>query len=129
MRIDFLFRRECPSHPEARALLRHAHALRGLTVVGVDCHIGSQLTKTSPFTDAIARLVGLVGELAQDGIKVEHIDVASSFDKFASAGTACERTTLRSCWPACSSTASNETVALPPASTATASDASDSLPS
>ncbi len=60
---------------EARALLRHAHTLRGLTVVGVDCHIGSQLTKTSPFTDAIARLVALIGELAQDGIKVEHIDV------------------------------------------------------
>src|SRR3954465_7134837 len=60
---------------EARALLRHAHALRGLEVVGVDCHIGSQLTKTSPFTDAIARLVGLIGELAQDGIKVDHIDV------------------------------------------------------
>jgi len=60
---------------EARALLRHAHALRGLTVVGVDCHIGSQLTKTAPFTDAIARLVALIGELSQDGIKVEHIDV------------------------------------------------------
>jgi diaminopimelate decarboxylase len=60
---------------EARALLHHAHALRGLAIVGVDCHIGSQLTKTSPFTDAIARLVGLVGELAQDGIKIEHIDV------------------------------------------------------
>jgi diaminopimelate decarboxylase len=60
---------------EARALLRHAHALRGLAVVGVDCHIGSQLTKTAPFTDAIARVVALIGELAQDGIKVEHIDV------------------------------------------------------
>jgi diaminopimelate decarboxylase len=60
---------------EARALLRHAHALRGLAVVGVDCHIGSQLTKTSPFTDAIARLVALIGELAQDGIQVEHIDI------------------------------------------------------
>jgi diaminopimelate decarboxylase len=60
---------------EARALLRHARALRGLTIVGVDCHIGSQLTKTSPFTDAIARLVALIGELAEDGIKIEHIDV------------------------------------------------------
>jgi diaminopimelate decarboxylase len=60
---------------EARALLRHAHAQRGLEVVGVDCHIGSQLTKTSPFTDAIARLVALIGELTSDGIKVEHIDV------------------------------------------------------
>jgi diaminopimelate decarboxylase len=60
---------------EARALLAHAHAQRGLEVVGVDCHIGSQLTKTSPFTDAIARLVALIGELTSDGIKVEHIDI------------------------------------------------------
>ena len=60
---------------EARALLRHAHAQRGLEVVGVDCHIGSQLTKTAPFTDAIARLVALIDELASDGIKIEHIDV------------------------------------------------------
>jgi diaminopimelate decarboxylase len=60
---------------EARALLRHAHTLRGLAVTGVDCHIGSQLTKTSPFTDAIARLVALVHELTADGIKIDHIDI------------------------------------------------------
>ena len=60
---------------EARGLLRHAATLRGLQIVGVDCHIGSQLTKTSPFTDAIARLLTLIGELATDGIKIEHIDV------------------------------------------------------
>ncbi len=44
-------------------------------VIGVDCHIGSQLTKTAPFTDAIARLVALVHELAKDGIKLEHVDI------------------------------------------------------
>jgi diaminopimelate decarboxylase len=60
---------------EARALLGRARTLGGLTVVGVDCHIGSQLTKTSPFTDAIARLVALIHELAEDGIKIDHIDV------------------------------------------------------
>jgi len=60
---------------EARALLGHARGLAGLEIVGVDCHIGSQLTKTSPFTDAIARLVALIHELADDGIRVEHIDV------------------------------------------------------
>src|ERR1051325_10030284 len=59
---------------EARALLRHAHAQRGLAVVGVDCHIGSQLTKTSPFTDAIARLVGLIGGRADDGTRTEPIE-------------------------------------------------------
>jgi diaminopimelate decarboxylase len=60
---------------EARALLGHAAKLGGLQVVGVDCHIGSQLTKTSPFTDAIARLVSLIEVLASDGIKIDHIDV------------------------------------------------------
>ncbi len=60
---------------EARALLRRAKQLGGLEIVGVDCHIGSQLTKTSPFTDAIARLVALVHELAEDGIAIKHIDV------------------------------------------------------
>ena len=60
---------------EARALLGRAKQLGGLEIVGVDCHIGSQLTKTSPFTDAIARLVALVRELADDGIAIKHIDV------------------------------------------------------
>jgi diaminopimelate decarboxylase len=60
---------------EARALLGRAKQLGGLEIVGVDCHIGSQLTKTSPFTDAIARLVALVHELAEDGIAIKHIDV------------------------------------------------------
>jgi diaminopimelate decarboxylase len=60
---------------EARALLGRAKRLAGLEIVGVDCHIGSQLTKTSPFSDAIARLITLVGELAADGISISHLDV------------------------------------------------------
>lgn len=63
------------SMAEARQLFRDAAAAKGLAVVGVDFHIGSQLTKTSPFTDAIARLVELVQQLAKDGIKLEHVDV------------------------------------------------------
>lgn len=60
---------------EARSLLGIASKLPGVEVVGVDCHIGSQLTKTSPFTDAIARLASLIHVLAGDGIKLEHINV------------------------------------------------------
>jgi diaminopimelate decarboxylase len=60
---------------EARELLRGASRLAGLEIVGIDCHIGSQLTKTSPFTDAIARLVTLVQELATDGIAIHHVDI------------------------------------------------------
>jgi diaminopimelate decarboxylase len=60
---------------EARALLGRAATLGGLEVIGVDCHIGSQLTKTTPFSDAIARVITLVHELAEDGIAISHIDV------------------------------------------------------
>ena len=60
---------------EARGLFREAAQRKGLRVVGVDCHIGSQLIKTTPFSDAIARLVELVQQLAKDGIKLEHVDV------------------------------------------------------
>jgi len=60
---------------QARELFRDAAKREGLRVVGVDFHIGSQLTKTSPFTDAIARLVALVQDLARDGIKLAHVDI------------------------------------------------------
>ena len=60
---------------EARELLRGAAKLPGIEIVGVDCHIGSQLVKTSPFTDAIARVVALVEQLAADGIRVRTVDI------------------------------------------------------
>jgi diaminopimelate decarboxylase len=63
------------SMADARGLFRDAAAAKGLQVAGVDFHIGSQLTKTSPFTDAIAHLVDLVQALAKDGIKLEHVDI------------------------------------------------------
>ena len=60
---------------EAPALFRDAAKRAGLHVIGVDFHIGSQLTKTSPFTDAIARLVALVQQLRKDGIELRHVDI------------------------------------------------------
>jgi diaminopimelate decarboxylase len=63
------------SMSEARELFKTAAASRGLHIAGVDFHIGSQLTKTSPFIDAIARLVDLVQLLGKDGIKLEHVDI------------------------------------------------------
>ena len=63
------------SMTEARELFRTAVKAGGLQVAGVDFHIGSQLTKTTPFTDAIARLVALVDQLAKDGLKLEHVDI------------------------------------------------------
>lgn len=41
----------------------------------MDCHIGSQLTETAPFVDALERLLGLVDELATHDIHIEHLDV------------------------------------------------------
>jgi diaminopimelate decarboxylase len=55
--------------------MRRAREMPGLEISGVDFHIGSQLTKTSPFTDAIARLVRLVQDLAADGIALDHVDI------------------------------------------------------
>mgnify|MGYP003700472723 CR=1 FL=1 len=54
---------------------RAAVALPNLRVVGVDCHIGSQITDTAPFLDALDRVLALVDDLARDGIVVEHLDL------------------------------------------------------
>ena len=59
----------------ARALYHRAASLPSLRVCGIDCHIGSQITSLSPFTDALARVLELVDELAAVGIALEHIDV------------------------------------------------------
>ena len=63
------------SMAEAPELFRDAAKRAGLEVIGVDCHIGSQLTKTSPFADAIARLVQLITALDKDGIELRHVDI------------------------------------------------------
>ncbi len=52
-----------------------AAALPHLTVVGVDCHIGSQLTGLAPFLDALDRVLTLVEQLAAAGIPIRHIDI------------------------------------------------------
>ncbi len=59
----------------ARAVYRHAQKLPGLEIVGVDCHIGSQLTSQTPFLDALDRLLKLVDELAGDGLHIRHLDL------------------------------------------------------
>ena len=52
-----------------------AKTLPNLKIVGIDCHIGSQLTKIDPFLDAFDRLLGMVDRLAGEGIVLEHIDI------------------------------------------------------
>ncbi|MGP9799326.1 diaminopimelate decarboxylase [Rheinheimera sp. NSM] len=60
---------------QARDIYRLAASYSHLDVVGVDCHIGSQLTETQPFLDALEKLLKLIDELAADGIKLSHIDI------------------------------------------------------
>lgn len=59
----------------ARALYARASASASLRVTGIDCHIGSQLTRLDPFVDALRRVLALVDELAADGIVLEHLDL------------------------------------------------------
>ena len=63
--------------PIAQALeaYQEAASLEGVEVVGADMHIGSQLTKASPFADAVARLAALVKALRERAIEVRMIDV------------------------------------------------------
>jgi diaminopimelate decarboxylase len=60
---------------EAAAVFRRAASLPSIEVVGVDCHIGSQLTELSPFLDATRRLLELVDRLADEGIVIRHLDL------------------------------------------------------
>ena len=54
---------------------RRAAELAHINVVGIDCHIGSQLTEVAPFTDALDRIIDLVAHLEDEGIKLAHIDM------------------------------------------------------
>lgn len=59
----------------APAVYARAASLEHLDVKGVDCHIGSQLTDTSPFLDTVDRLLALLDELAAQGIQIKHLDL------------------------------------------------------
>ncbi|TDR31550.1 diaminopimelate decarboxylase [Hydromonas duriensis] len=62
-------------HTEALAAYQYAASLSGLNIIGIDYHIGSQLTSLTPYLDAQNRLFGLVKQLAEHGITLEHIDL------------------------------------------------------
>jgi diaminopimelate decarboxylase len=59
----------------AVAVYHQANRLRGIQVVGLDCHIGSQLAKVDPVVEALKRLLSLVDRLAEDGIVIRHMDM------------------------------------------------------
>ena len=63
------------AHDRAAACYRRAAALPGLEVVGIDCHIGSQITDTTPYLDALERLLDLIETIESRGIAIAHLDL------------------------------------------------------
>ena len=59
----------------AETLYARAAGMDGLSIRGVDCHIGSQLTQLAPFRDAVQRVLALIDRLAEQGIEIGHLDV------------------------------------------------------
>ena len=62
------------AHDHTLRVYQHAATLAGLRVVGIDCHIGSQITEVTPYLDAMDRVLDLVETIEQAGIALEHID-------------------------------------------------------
>ncbi|UJB65230.1 diaminopimelate decarboxylase [Acidovorax sp. YS12] len=62
------------AHERTLATYQRAAALPGLRVVGIDCHIGSQITEVSPYLDAVDRVLDLVQGIEAAGIAIHHID-------------------------------------------------------
>ena len=63
----------------ALELYRQAHAAEYLDVVGIDCHIGSQINDVAPFAEALDALLSLVDKLESDDISLHHIDIGGGF--------------------------------------------------
>ena len=62
------------AHERALHAYRRAASLTGLSVAGIDCHIGSQITAQEPYLDAMDRILDLVEAVEADGIPLGHID-------------------------------------------------------
>ncbi len=62
------------AHEDTLRIYQHAASLKGLQVVGIDCHIGSQITDATPYLDAMDRVLDLVASIEASGISLAHID-------------------------------------------------------
>ena len=62
------------AHERTVATYQRAAGLKGLQVVGIDCHIGSQITQELPYLDAVDRMLDLVQEIEAAGIPLQHRD-------------------------------------------------------
>ncbi|MEO6623677.1 MAG: diaminopimelate decarboxylase [Burkholderiaceae bacterium] len=62
------------AHERTLETYRRAAALPGIQVIGIDCHIGSQITQEGPYLDAMDRMLDLVEAIEADGMAIDHID-------------------------------------------------------
>jgi diaminopimelate decarboxylase len=62
------------AHDRVLPTYQRAAALPGIQVVGIDCHIGSQITEVAPYLDAVDRMLDLVEAIEAAGIAIHHID-------------------------------------------------------
>ena len=63
------------AHAQAVQAYKLAACLPGLQVTGIDCHIGSQITRIEPYLDALDRLLDLVEAVEAQGIELHHVDL------------------------------------------------------
>ena len=63
------------AYHEVLKTYREAATLSNIDIVGIDCHIGSQITSTSPYLDALDKVLDLITELKRDGIVIRHLDL------------------------------------------------------
>src|SRR5690554_8157565 len=59
----------------APAIYAQAQQFSSLDIVGLDCHIGSQITEISPYLDALNKLIKLIHQLQTQGIELKHLDI------------------------------------------------------
>ena len=59
----------------AEMVYQKAAGMANVEVIGMDCHIGSQLTEMSPYIDAFDRLLELIEKLGSEGIRIHHLDL------------------------------------------------------
>jgi len=64
---------------DAERLFRRAVRMPSLEVIGVACHIGSQLTDPAPLLDALQRVLALVDRLAAAGLDLRHVDMGGGY--------------------------------------------------
>lgn len=63
------------AYHDARALYEDATQRQAIQIIGIDCHIGSQITHIEPYLDALDRLLDMVDLLTGDGITLQHLDL------------------------------------------------------